>query len=120
MPIPKARRAGTTSGARPRSTSVIPEPDRTLFKSVYDVSAGGNWEGHNILNRLSHPDLLSAEDEGRLAEARQKLLERRRGRVAPGFDDKVLADWNGLMIAALAEAGLVFDRRTGLSEAGRP
>jgi uncharacterized protein len=97
---------------------VLPEPDRDLFKSVYDVSGGGNWEGHNILNRLSHPDLLSDEEELRLAGARRRLLERRQTRVAPGFDDKVLADWNGLTIAALAEAGLVFDRQDWVGEAG--
>ena len=42
---------------------------------------------------------------------REKLLERRALRVRPGFDDKVLADWNGLMIAALANAADAFDAR---------
>jgi uncharacterized protein len=96
---------------------VLPEADRALFKTVYAITPQGNWEGHNILNRLSRPDPLSPEDEARLAAARQRLLERRRSRVAPGFDDKVLADWNGLMIAALAEAGLVFNRRPWIAEA---
>jgi uncharacterized protein len=96
---------------------VLTGSDRALFKSVYDVSPKGNWEGHNILNRLSHQDLLSAEEESRLAICRERLLERRRGRVAPGFDDKVLADWNGLMIAALAEAGLVLDRQDWIAQA---
>jgi hypothetical protein len=96
---------------------VLPEPERSLFKSVYDVTAQGNWEGHNILNRLSCPDPLSGDDEARLAQARNRLLERRRTRLAPGLDDKVLADWNGLMIAALAEAGLVFDRQGWIAEA---
>ena len=41
---------------------------------------------------------------------RAKLLARRAKRVRPGWDDKVLADWNGLMIAALAHAARVFDR----------
>ena len=40
---------------------------------------------------------------------RAKLLAARAGRVRPGLDDKVLADWNGLMIAALANAGVAFD-----------
>src|SRR5215207_2357693 len=81
-----------------------------LFKHYYDVTAGGNWEGHNILNRLAHPALADAETEAKLAECRESLLEARAARIRPGLDDKILADWNGLMIAALAEAGLAFDR----------
>jgi uncharacterized protein len=80
------------------------------FCEVYDVTAEGNWEGHTILNRLRSLDLLSAEDEAALAAMRTKLLARRAGRVRPGWDDKVLADWNGLMIAALAHAARVFER----------
>src|SRR5262245_28272123 len=51
---------------------------------------------------------------------RAKLLARRAGRIRPGWDDKVLADWNGLMIAALAQAARVFDRPEWLelAEAG--
>jgi hypothetical protein len=80
------------------------------FKEFYDVSASGNWEEHNILNRLDH--LARADDatERELTEDRAKLLAARAPRVRPGIDDKVLADWNGLMIAALVEAALVFDR----------
>ena len=94
--------------------------DAALFKRFYDVSAEGNWEGHNILNRLSHPDLADAETEAALARCRERLLAARASRVRPGLDDKVLADWNGLMIAALAEAGLAFERADwiALSECG--
>jgi uncharacterized protein YyaL (SSP411 family) len=79
-----------------------------FFDAHYDVSQDGNWEGLTILNRSQKPALLDEAGEQRLAAARAKLLERRAGRVRPGWDDKVLADWNGLMIAALAEAGMVF------------
>ena len=41
---------------------------------------------------------------------RDRLLAIRRTRVPPGFDDKILADWNGLAIAALADAALLLDR----------
>ena len=84
--------------------------EAAFFKAQYDVSAEGNWEGHNILNRSARPDLLDEAGEARLATARAKLLARRAGRIRPGWDDKVLADWNGLMIASLAEAAMAFDK----------
>src|SRR5712691_7764886 len=90
-----------------------------LFKRFYDVSTAGNWEGHNILNRLDHPALADVETEAELARCREMLLAARAPRVRPGLDDKVLADWNGLMIAALAEAGLVFARAEWVALAER-
>jgi uncharacterized protein len=81
-----------------------------LFKRYYDVDAEGNWEGHSILNRLKAPELADAETERALRQCRALLLQAREGRIRPGLDDKVLADWNGLMIAAMANAGLVFER----------
>jgi uncharacterized protein YyaL (SSP411 family) len=81
-----------------------------LFKRFYDVEAQGNWEGHSILNRLNTPALADVETERELAQCRALLLQARGGRVRPGLDDKVLADWNGLMIAAMANAGIVFER----------
>jgi uncharacterized protein YyaL (SSP411 family) len=85
-------------------------PRAARFKEFYDVSASGNWEEHNILNRLDHIARADDATERALAEDRARLLAERSPRVRPGIDDKVLADWNGLMIAALVEAGLVFDR----------
>ena len=82
---------------------VLGESDAAFFAANYDVTTEGNFEGHNILNRLKHLP-RSIEDEARLAPLRAKLLETRAHRVRPGLDDKVLADWNGLMIAALANA----------------
>src|SRR5579864_6661779 len=84
--------------------------DAAIFKEFYDVTPGGNWEGHTILNRLHHPALTETETEGLLARCREKLFAIRVPRVRPGLDDKVLADWNGLIIAALAHAGQVFER----------
>jgi uncharacterized protein len=81
--------------------------DGEFFARHYDVTPAGNFEGHNILNRLN-PQPRSEEDEARLAVLRAKLLSVRATRVRPGLDDKVLADWNGLMIAALANASLMF------------
>jgi uncharacterized protein YyaL (SSP411 family) len=84
--------------------------DSEFFKRVYDVSARGNWEGRNILHRLRSPQSFGAVEEGRLNAMRAKLLARRDLRVRPGFDDKVLADWNGLMISALAQAAETLNR----------
>jgi uncharacterized protein len=93
--------------------------DAPLFREFYDVTPGGNWEGHNILNRLHHPALADEETEERLARCREQLFAVRAPRVRPGLDDKVLADWNGLMIAALSNAALTFERPDWLALAQR-
>ena len=82
--------------------------DANLFKAHYDVRPQGNWEGKTILNRSDQPDLADPATETRLAACRNILLAARAKRIWPGWDDKVLADWNGLMITALAEAALSF------------
>ncbi len=92
--------------------------DGEFFAQHYDVTPAGNFEGHNILNRLK-PHSRSETDEARLAALRTKLLAVRAGRVRPGLDDKVLADWNGLMIAALANAALMFGEPSWLDLAAR-
>jgi uncharacterized protein YyaL (SSP411 family) len=81
-----------------------------LFKKHYDVTAEGNWEGKVILNRSRLPAFAEDAVEEELAACRALLFRARAERVRPGLDDKVLADWNGLMIAALAEAAQLFDR----------
>jgi uncharacterized protein len=99
-----------------------------LFKEAYGVSARGNFEGKNILFVAVTPEELArrhslpeAEISQRLATARQRLFELRAQRVAPGRDDKVLAAWNGLMLAAFADAaralGRADYRRTALANA---
>lgn len=87
-----------------------------LFTYAYDVTPGGNWEGHNILHRAKSDEqdarlLKMSEDElcRKLTEGRRKLFEVRERRVKPGRDEKVLAAWNGLMIAAFAQAAQVLD-----------
>ncbi|MBX3549520.1 MAG: thioredoxin domain-containing protein [Xanthobacteraceae bacterium] len=86
---------------------VLGADDSAFFAKAYDITRDGNFEGHNIPNRLLSGS-ASAEDEVRLAPLRAKLLDARAERVRPGLDDKVLADWNGLMCAALANAGALF------------
>ncbi|HEU5143049.1 MAG TPA: thioredoxin domain-containing protein, partial [Solirubrobacterales bacterium] len=80
----------------------------------YGVSEAGNFEGRNVLHRAGGAD--APEPEG-LAEARRALYEARAGRPRPGLDDKRLASWNALAIAALAEAGAVLGRRDYLEAA---
>ena len=93
-----------------------------LVTQVYNVEAGGNFEeettrertGENILY-LTKPlaeHALALDDatlRERLETARKRLFDHREKRIHPGKDDKVLVDWNGLMIAALARAARVFD-----------
>jgi uncharacterized protein len=128
--------------SRAEIEEVLGARDAEFFARIYDVTPGGNFEGHNILNRLASlaepkkdgapapqaakngppsnghstdrplPDadyLIAqkrrADNITRLGSLREKLLAARAKRVRPGLDDKVLADWNGLMIAALVNAG---------------
>ncbi len=92
--------------------------DGEFFARHYDVTPEGNFEGHNILNRLQ-PLRRSAADDARLAALREKLFAARGKRVRPGLDDKVLADWNGLMIAALTNAALMLAEPSWLDMAER-
>jgi uncharacterized protein YyaL (SSP411 family) len=94
-------------------------PDAPAFRLAYGVTAAGNWEGKNVLHRLHEPGLPPAAEAERLERCRRVLLEARETRVRPGRDDKVLADWNGLMIAALAEAAGFLDRPDWLELAHR-
>ena len=70
------------------------------------MTPGGNWEGSNVLRRVTARG--SEAEEADLAALRQHLFALREGRAKPGRDDKLLADWNGLTIAALARASAVF------------
>ncbi len=68
---------------------------------AFSVTGSGTFEhGRSVLQRRTDPS-----DDDRFARVRGALLDRRGQRVRPGRDDKVVAAWNGLAIAALAEAG---------------
>ncbi|HET6324160.1 MAG TPA: thioredoxin domain-containing protein, partial [Planctomycetaceae bacterium] len=104
---------------------LAPEESRVLCY-CYDVTPEGNWEGHNILNRVKTTaqaarvlGLSEADLDLLLISGRKKLFERREQRVHPGRDDKILAGWNGLMIAAMARAGRVLDERRFTAGAAR-
>ena len=86
--------------------SALNADDFAFFAPIYDVSKFGNWEGVNILNRLTHPLFQSAEEEARLRRCLDTLLKARASRPHPGRDDKILADANALFAIGLVKAGL--------------
>jgi uncharacterized protein len=75
------------------------------FMAAYGVTQHGNFERKNILEFVGN-----LEQRPALAGARRKLFEVREQRVHPGRDEKVLTSWNGLMLAAFAEAARALDR----------
>ena len=89
-------------------------PDADEAITWYGVSPEGNFEGANILHRPVRGDLLRPSGVER---ARQALFDVRELRVRPGLDDKVLTEWNGLMLATLAEAAAATGREDWLMTA---
>ncbi|CAN5657595.1 thioredoxin domain-containing protein [soil metagenome] len=81
----------------------------------WDVTDAGNFEGRTILNRMAHRGELARPAQ--VEEARCRLFDAREQRVRPGLDDKVLAEWNGLMLATLAEAAAATGDHTWLAAA---
>ena len=107
--------------------SAVGRSEGALVAGAFGATREGNFEGGR--NVLSLPQGLAAlareqrSDEAelrlRLAGARARLMQARDRRVRPGRDDKALADWNGLMIGALAFAGRVLDERRYVDAAAR-
>ena len=105
-------------------TKILGNENDKLFINIYNVKEGGNFrgdaeEGHKNKNILHLNKFLSEsasifnlsenELEISIEHSRQKLFEEREKRVHPHKDDKVLTDWNGLMIAAMAKGARAFD-----------
>ena len=96
-----------------------------LFTELYDITPEGNFEEKNIPNLIETDLEDEAEELGipleelerQLEEARKILLAAREKRVRPHVDDKVLTAWNGMMIAALAKAGKVFQEKEYVQQA---
>jgi uncharacterized protein YyaL (SSP411 family) len=94
------------------------DEDPVLAKAAvewYGVTDEGNFEGHNILNRITHRGDLVRPPE--VDEARARLFEVRARRVRPGLDDKVLTEWNALFLTTLAEAAAATGRNDWLEAA---
>jgi uncharacterized protein len=85
---------------------VLGDADARYAAEVFGVTGEGTFEHGKSVLQLRHDP---AEPE-RFERVRAALLEARGHRVRPGRDDKVVAAWNGLAIAALAEAGLLLER----------
>ncbi|MEU7402587.1 thioredoxin domain-containing protein [Streptomyces sp. NPDC044948] len=89
-------------------TEVLGAEDAELAAQYFGVTAEGTFElGASVLQLPQQEGVFDAD---RIASVRERLLAAREGRPAPGRDDKVVAAWNGLAIAALAETGAYFER----------
>lgn len=90
--------------------TILGEEDARLFAKMYQVTPDGNWEHHNILH-LQKPLQEYAKEQPnileKMAKCRKKLFEVRSKRIAPGLDDKILTEWNGMMITTMAQAGAI-------------
>ncbi len=98
-------------------TSLLSAEELGICQQVYGASGRANFEEGHVLQLVDSLEVsadklqLEMTDlERSLVDVRRKLLRERVRRKAPARDDKILCGWNGLMIAALAEASVVFDR----------
>ncbi|MGN6185135.1 MAG: thioredoxin domain-containing protein, partial [Thermoanaerobaculia bacterium] len=96
---------------------ILGADDGRIFCALFDISDRGNWEGHNILNVPRPPEMVAADlgiTLDQLADVASrgkcKLYGVRAKRVWPGRDEKLLAGWNGWMLAAFSEACIAFGR----------
>jgi uncharacterized protein YyaL (SSP411 family) len=89
-------------------TEVLGAADAELAAQYFGVTEDGTFEeGQSVLQLPQDEGVFDAE---KIESVKSRLLDARSQRPAPGRDDKVVAAWNGLAIAALAETGAYFDR----------
>ncbi|MFI6035200.1 thioredoxin domain-containing protein [Streptomyces sp. NPDC051315] len=89
-------------------TEVLGAEDAQIAAHYFGVTEEGTFEeGASVLQLPQHEGVFDAE---RIASVKRRLFQARASRPAPGRDDKVVAAWNGLAIAALAETGAYFGR----------
>ncbi|GAA4783299.1 thioredoxin domain-containing protein [Streptomyces ziwulingensis] len=89
-------------------TEVLGAEDAELAAQYFGVTEEGTFEhGASVLQLPQHEGVFDAE---KIRSVHERLRAARAARPAPGRDDKVVAAWNGLAIAALAETGAYFDR----------
>ena len=90
--------------------SCLDDGEAQLFLRHFHLTAPPAWEGDPIVRQTPAQQAGSLTHPQEIAALKEKLLQKRQKRVRPGRDSKVLADWNGLAIAALAECGRSFSR----------
>ncbi|MCB0209006.1 MAG: thioredoxin domain-containing protein [Anaerolineae bacterium] len=97
--------------------AVLGQEEGVIFCRAYDITPTGNFEGKSIPNLPVPLETIAQEigiDLNALEEivkrGRSQLFEVREKRIKPGRDEKILTAWNGLMLAAFAEAARVLDR----------
>ena len=93
---------------------ILPDEEYKYISRLFNIKGNGNFpegNGKNIFYLSTHPGSdIPATDPGLGFEpGRRKLFSAREKRIHPDKDDKILTDWNGLMIAAFARASQVFD-----------
>jgi uncharacterized protein len=117
--------AAPNSGPKPGPGPKPGDADlAALFASAYGVTAAGNWEGATILSRVMGDEQIAMEYglpaqavSDQLELAGRLMLERRSSRPQPALDDKAVTAWNGLALAAFADAIPVLDRPGDLAVA---
>ena len=108
---------GLTFTWTPEQLRDVLEPhEAALVERIYGVTQAGNFEGASILSLVETPTDL---EEVRLVGVRKRLLAARATRAQPQRDDKALAAWNGMALAAFAEAARVYGRADYLATAER-
>jgi len=93
---------------------VMGQEESKAISEYFGVTEQGNFEGRNILYVVQKPQAVTKDI---IKQAKTALLSRREQRIKPGRDEKVLASWNGLMLASLAESACVLGRKDYLAAA---
>ena len=91
------------------------------FNTIFSIESDGNFNdessGKKNGGNIPHLNDFEFYNQSSIESARKKLFDKRKNRVHPLKDDKILTDWNGLMIAALARASIIFQEPSYLEAA---
>jgi len=101
----------------PQQVADVLGTDSEAANQWWDISESGNFEGVSIPNRIASRTKILRPDD--IEAMRIQLFETRSRRTMPGLDNKVLTEWNAMMLASLCEAAIAFDRPDWLSAARR-